>query len=218
MAASAGAIVLGIVTAWHGVRSMQGLREARDFPGDGLDKIGFRLAGEARGETVFIGDIGVVGWHSGLRVYDFAGLVTPEAINSNRKRSNYNGRINIDYQRLLAQIERVRPEFVVLADYMPFRAETVSAPDFREWYDVAMRAGENTLYKRRGAGANGDRRIRHQKGDCPHAELERRGVAAAMRGVGAPVQLPRFRAGGHRQRLYRWERGPGPDRSSHRSR
>jgi len=152
-AAIAGAIVLGIIATWHGIRSIQGVREARDFPGDGLDKIGFRLAREASRETVFIGDIGVVGWHSGLRVYDFAGLVTPEAISWNRSRWNYSGRISIDYRALLAQIERVRPEFVVLADYMAFRAETVDAPEFREWYGEAMRAGENTLYKRRGIGS-----------------------------------------------------------------
>jgi hypothetical protein len=151
-AASAGAIVLGVVAGWHGIRSMQGVREARHFPEDGLDEIGCHLAGGNSRGTVFIGDIGVVGWRSGLKVYDFAGLVTPEAIRWNRTRRNYSGRISIDYRVLLAQIARVRPDFVVLADYMAFRAEIVNAPEFKECYGEAMRAGENTLYKRRELG------------------------------------------------------------------
>ena len=110
--------------------------------------IGDYLSRYPTDKMVFIGDIGAVGWLSNLRVYDFAGLVTPDAIGYNRERKNYDGRLNISASGLLTQIRNVRPDFVVLATYMPFVEEVTTSSTFRKCYEEVLRSGGHILWQR----------------------------------------------------------------------
>lgn len=114
---------------------------------EGLSKIGKFLDVYPSDSIVFAGDIGQLGWFSGLRVYDFAGLVTPDAIAYNRERQSYQGRLNIKADNVLRQIEDVKPDFIVLATYMPFTDTVSNASYFRKYYRELLRTEMHTLYE-----------------------------------------------------------------------
>jgi|GEM_PF-5680684 len=66
--------------------------------------------------TVFCGDIGIIGYYTkDCYIYDYAGLVTPEAMKYNQEKKIYpDGSTNISDENLLKEIQVVKPGYVVM--------------------------------------------------------------------------------------------------------
>jgi hypothetical protein len=98
--------------------------------------------------TVFCGDIGVIGYYSKAYIYDWAGLITPEAICYNKRKYKYkDGNVTTHYEAILEQIENVKPDFVNFRQY-PFYELVISDFGFSKNYNSLFNGKQENLFKR----------------------------------------------------------------------
>ncbi len=64
-------------------------------------------------KSIFVGDIGLIGFKTQARIIDYVGLVYPKALKFSKFKHNYNSKISIDYKKQLEFIEDEKPDYVI---------------------------------------------------------------------------------------------------------
>jgi|GEM_PF-1930217 len=107
-----------------------------------LYKIAKSLPGESK---VFCGDIGIIGYFSDAYIYDYFGLVTRRAIPFNKEKIFYKDGPNISYFKVLQEIAKENPQYIVLRQIYPFTPYLLK--ELSKNYQIS-RVGEEYLLKK----------------------------------------------------------------------
>jgi hypothetical protein len=100
----------------------------------------------SKDSKVFCGDIGVIGYFSGAYIYDYAGLVTPPAIDYNKEKIFYpNIGFDISYNNLLKQINKVNPDYIILRKQYSFTPYLIER--LRSFYKISLEGNEFVIRK-----------------------------------------------------------------------
>ena len=99
--------------------------------------------------TVFCGDIGIIGYFTkNCYIYDYAGLITPSAIEYNKKKKKYaNNLINVSTESLLDEIKTVNPVYINLRKSYIFTEYIVKYLVQLNLYKVIFNSSEILLKK-----------------------------------------------------------------------
>lgn len=98
---------------------------------------------------IFCGDIGVIGYCNNSYIYDFAGLVTPKAIEYNKIKYHYQNKgITTDFREIINQIVNENPDYINLREY-PFYENIVAENYFVENYELVYMGKKELLYKKK---------------------------------------------------------------------
>jgi len=99
---------------------------------------------------VFCGDIGVIGFYSKAYIYDYAGLVTPEAMNYNKHKYYYkeaNGFLT-HYNAIIDQIKNLKPDFLNFRKSYPFVKYVLNDDYLKSNYKIVNEGYQEILLKR----------------------------------------------------------------------